>query len=149
MTATFATVGAWSYGLAAAGFAVFLTLVALGRSLPAQPRTLLAALAASVAWAVAGVGFAVEGSAAWWTGHVLLDLLRVGLWLALLATFFGTAAGAPRSWSLVPRSRWGIPLGALAAFAAVAMWPPRLAVEGAPAGNTAVGGLVALLGLTI
>jgi len=150
MPATFATVGAWSYGLAAAGFAVFLAALALGRGLPAQPRMLLAALAASVAWAIAGVGFAVAGGAAWWTAHLLADLLRIGLWLALLAAFFGAApADTTRPWPLFPRSRWTIALGAAAALAAVAAWPPRLAT-GAPAlDGAAVGGLVALLGITI
>ncbi len=66
MPTTFATVGVWSYGLAAAGFAVFLAVLAVGRRLPAQPRTLLAAVAASVAWAVAGVVFAMGGGATWW-----------------------------------------------------------------------------------
>jgi putative PEP-CTERM system histidine kinase len=150
MPATFATVGAWSYGLAAAGFAVFLAVLALGRGLPAQPRTLLAAVAASATWAVAGVGFAAVGGAEWWTAYVLADLLRVGLWLALLATFFGAAAvGARHSWSLLPRPRLVIALGVAAALAAVAVWPPRLAAGASVSDANAVGGLVALLGITI
>jgi putative PEP-CTERM system histidine kinase len=150
MPATFATVGAWSYGLAAAGFALFLAVLALGRRLPAQPRTLLAAVAASVAWAVAGVAFATGGGATWWTAHVLLDVLRVGLWLALLATFFGSAAAdARRSWPLLPRSRWAMALGALAVLAAVAVSPPRLATDAFPAEGAGIVGLVGLLGVTI
>jgi putative PEP-CTERM system histidine kinase len=152
MSATFATVGAWSYGLAAAGFALFLAVVALGRGLPAQPRTLLAALAASVAWAVAGVGFAAAGgTSSWWTAYLVLDLVRVGLWLALLAAFFGVApADAGRPWPLLPRSRRWIALGALAALAAVVAAPPRLATGAfPPAEGAALAGLVALLGVTI
>jgi putative PEP-CTERM system histidine kinase len=150
MPATFLTVGAWSYGLAAAGFALFLAVLALGRDVPAQPRTLLAALAASVGWAVAGVGFAIGGGAPWWNAQVLLDLARAGLWLALLPTFFRAApAGARRAWPLVPRSRWAVAAGAVAVVAAVAAWPPRLAGEIAAPEAAPIGGLVALLGLTI
>jgi putative PEP-CTERM system histidine kinase len=150
MPATFATVGAWSYGLAAAGFAVFLAVLALGRGLPTQPRTLLAAVAASATWAVAGVGFAAVGGAAWWTAYVLADLLRVGLWLALLATLFGAApVGARRSWALLPRPRLVIALGVAAALVAVAVWPPQLAADASVSDANAVGGLVALLGITI
>jgi len=153
MPATFATVGAWSYGLAAAGFALFLAVLALGRGLPAQPRLLLAALAASAAWAIAGTGFAVAGGAPWWTAHVCLDVVRVGLWFALLGTFFGAApAAARRPWPLARRWRWVIALGLLGALAMVAASPPRLATDAFPADGTAVAGfagLVALLGITI
>jgi putative PEP-CTERM system histidine kinase len=149
MSAAFATVGAWSYGLAAAGFAVFLAVLAFGRALPVQPGALLAAVAASVVWAIAGVGFAATGGTAWWTVYLFADLVRVGLWLALLATFFGSAAARPRSWPLLPRSRWAIGFGAAAAVAAVAAWPPRLATGAAAVEGATLGGLVALLGITI
>ena len=150
MPTTFATVGVWSYGLAAAGFAVFLAVLAVGRRLPAQPRTLLAAVAASVAWALAGVAFAMGGGATWWIAQVLLDLLRIGLWLALLATFFGSSSTTGRaSWSPFQGSRWPVWLGLVAAAAAAAISPPRLAVEGFQGGAAGSAGIVALLGVTI
>jgi len=150
MPTTLATIGTWSYGLAAAGFAVFLVVLAVGRRLPAQPRTLLAAVATSVAWAVAGVAFASGGEVAWWTAQVFLDLLRVGLWLALLATFFGPSSANARAWwSPARSSRWLVWLGAIAAVAAIAMSPPHLALPAFRAEGAGVAGLVALLGVTI
>jgi putative PEP-CTERM system histidine kinase len=150
MSSTFATIGAWSYGLAAAGFAVFLALLLAARRLPAQPRLLLAALAATAAWAAAGAAFSVAGGAAWWTAHLLLDVVRAGCWLALLATFFGAPAdGASRVRAWIFRSPRAVALGAIAIAAVVGVSAPRLATDLDRPAGIGSWGLAALLGVAI
>jgi putative PEP-CTERM system histidine kinase len=146
MSTTFSTVGVWGYGLAAVGFAVFLGGLVAARRLPAQPGLLLAALAASAAWAIAGVVFALDGEVGWWSAHVLLDLLRLGLWLALLASLLRPATPVP---GRLDRARWAIGAAAAIAVALVAAAPPRLASD--PAGIRAASSwsLGVLLALTV
>jgi putative PEP-CTERM system histidine kinase len=111
---------------------------------------LLAALAASAGWAAAGAVFAYDGSAGWWTAHVLLDLLRIGLWLALFGTLF-RAAVAPGSSTkeLFGRWRWAVAGAAFALAVILFVAPPRLSVD-APANDATVPwSPIALLGLTI
>jgi putative PEP-CTERM system histidine kinase len=150
MSASFATVGTWSYGLAAAGFAAFLVLLAAWRRRPAAPWLLLAALVAAAAWAGAGVLLAATGEVAWWSAQLFLDFLRTGLWLALLATFFDApGADAPAAWRWLRRARWGLAAAALGLAALVSAFPPNLSGLAMPASAHGQWGLGALLGVTI
>jgi putative PEP-CTERM system histidine kinase len=150
MSEMFSTVGAWGYGLATVGFSGFLVGLVAARRLPAQPGLLLAALAASAAWAATGAAYAFIGDARWWTAHLLLDVVRIGVWHALLATFFGpVASAAPQSAFPSGRSRQLIGVATLAVAAVLAVSPPRLALDTAATGGAGTWSLATLLGVTI
>jgi putative PEP-CTERM system histidine kinase len=142
-------VGGWAYGLASVGFAVFLVGLIAARRLPAQPGLLLAALAASAGWALAGVAYSYSGDAPWWTTHLVLDLVRIGLWLALLAAFFRPVAPVAKDGFPSRRSRWLIGVAGLAVVAIVTVSPPRLAVGTVAADDQGLWSMAALLGVTI
>jgi putative PEP-CTERM system histidine kinase len=146
MSTTFSTVGMWGYGLAAVGFSVFLGGLVAARRLPAQPGLLLAALASSAAWAIAGVLFALDGEVGWWTAHVLLDLLRIGLWLALLASLIRPAASQAGRPDL---ARWVIAAAAAVVVALVVAAPPRLATDAAGLRAASSWSLGAMLAVTV
>jgi hypothetical protein len=150
MSGMFSTVGVWGYGLAAVGFSVFLGGLVAARRLPAQPGVLLAALAASAAWATAGTVYAFEGGTTWWTAHVVLDLLRIGLWFALLATVFRPATSdVPHATGPFGRWRWALAAAALVVAAILVLSPPRLSSIAGAIDGSGSWSLAAMLGVTI
>ena len=77
--------GLFAYGLAAVAFLGFALHLALGWRGGPKASVLLAALAASAAWAGANLAFELSAAPAWWAAQALLDALRAGGWLVFLA----------------------------------------------------------------
>ena len=100
----FATATAWSYGLAAVGYAVFGLRVGFGSPKGVRARLLLAALVFTAAWAACSLwaGLTSTARAFLWTG--ILDALRYGAWFAFLWHLVNQPSiGAPGS--PLPRMR--------------------------------------------
>lgn len=104
MDSSSAPIYAWSYGIAACGYAVFsVYLYFHGRSWNGGVRawTLLAAAITTAIWSASGFIFAVSGKFQFLTANLLIDVFRYGVWYLFLLTLLTvkrtpTATG---SWS--------------------------------------------------
>ncbi len=77
------SLGAVSYGLAAAGFLVLTLLLLTGWAGRAQGSRLIAACAATTAWAVF-LAFGLDRSSSWMRLELLMEFLRYGAWFFVL-----------------------------------------------------------------
>jgi hypothetical protein len=139
----------WSYSLAAILFVAFAVRLGIAWRGGLRATMLLAAIVASALWACAVVGaLYFPNERAWWSAGRVLDVGRIGAWLAFLALLLdGWQRGrAERPWATTPR--WLIAIAAvlLVAAAMVPDFPPRPA-SGGPAAYTHT--FIALLGLAI
>ena len=139
----------WSYGLAAILFTAFAVRLGIAWRGGLRASILLGAIVASALWACAvALALAFPQSREGWIAAGVLDVARIGAWLAFLALLLdGWHPGrAGRPWSTTPR-----PLIAIAAVLLVGGRPrPRLRVPArSRAGPAATGGFLALLGLAI
>lgn len=96
-----ATIAAWSFGLALAGYVAFAARVAFASRNNAPARLLIAALVGTATWAGCSLGAVmVPGDASGATASVA-DALRYAAWFAFLARLSGgeaTPANGGRSW---------------------------------------------------
>ena len=113
-----ATLAAWSYGLALAGYLAFAVRMVLGWRQSIRAALLLAAVLATALWAAAGMAVTLFGSPGLWLLANASDTLRYAVWFAFLANLLAAARspGAPP-----PFPRWAIALVALGLVASVAL----------------------------
>ena len=81
-----ATVAAWSFGLALAGYLAFAVRVAPAARDNARARLLLLALVVTAVWAVAALGYGIEPSGGAAAVASVADALRYGAWFAFVAS---------------------------------------------------------------
>jgi hypothetical protein len=139
----------WSYGVAAVLFTAFAMRLGIAWRGGLPSSVLLGAVAASALWACAVVAaLALEDGAAWRAAARVLDVARIGAWLAFLALLLdGWQPGrAAAPWATTPRWLVGIAavLLALGLFAPDLMQRPE---SGAATGPTYA--FTALLGLAV
>lgn len=113
-----ATIAAWSYGLAAASYAVFAVRIVLGWHRSLRAALLLAAVLATVAWAVSETAVTFWDTPTMWLTASFFDTVRYALWFALVGNLLSGArgAGAP-----VPFVRWVAVLVGLGLVASIAL----------------------------
>jgi putative PEP-CTERM system histidine kinase len=140
------TVAAWSYGLAAAGYAAFALYLGFGWRGGIRGLALAVAVGLTVVWSLAEMAFALTQVSAWFAAGGVLDTLRAGAWytfLLLLArstSADAVAADAKQPPWLAPVAATLVTLGvaaqlALAAQVSVLGDPARLAIFGSIAVN--------------
>ncbi|MGE5731732.1 MAG: XrtA/PEP-CTERM system histidine kinase PrsK, partial [Gemmatimonas sp.] len=116
-----ATAALWSYGLAAAGFAAFALRLALGWQRSPRATLLLAAVAATTLWAVAGIALGADPAPLTWLASDALDALRYGCWFAFLAMLLqGVPGNGTSDRGGAGASRWVVALIVVALLASVA-----------------------------
>jgi putative PEP-CTERM system histidine kinase len=139
----------WSYGLAAILFVGFGVRLAIAWRGGLRASILLGAIVASALWTCAVVvALAFPGASGWWVAARVLDVGRIGAWLAFLALLLdGWQPGrAARPWATT--ARWLI--GVAAVLLALGLLAPDVAPRpepGAASGPTHA--FTALLGLAI
>jgi putative PEP-CTERM system histidine kinase len=113
-----ATIAAWSYGLAAASYAVFAVRIVLGWHRSLRATLLLAAVLATVAWAASETALTFWDTPTMWLVASFFDTVRYALWFALVGNLLSGArgAGAP-----VLFARWVAVLVGLGLFASIAL----------------------------
>ena len=113
------TAASWSYGLAAACYAVFAIRLAMGWRGSLRATLLIAATIATSLWAASNVLIGLWASPTAWLVANAFDALRYGAWFAFIAYLLkGPTADDPRATVLsAPAVRWTavIVLAALAA----------------------------------
>jgi len=92
-----ATVAAWSFGLALAGYLAFAVRVAPAARDNARARLLLLALVVTAVWAVAALGYGIEPSGGAAAVASVADALRYGAWFAFVASLLRGDASAESS----------------------------------------------------
>ena len=102
---TFATAAFWSFGLAAAGYALLALRMALGWKGGPRGSGLLAVVLLTIAWAGASAAFARTGVLGFLLASNVLDSLRYAGWFAFILSLL--AAGKPGS-ALAAVPRMGI-----------------------------------------
>jgi len=138
----------WSYGLAAFLFAAFAVRLGIAWRGGLRASILLAAIVASALWAGAVVAaLAGPDGPEWWIAASVLDIARIGAWLAFLALLLDgwRPARGDRPWSTTP---W--PMIAIAAvLLAAGVLAPDFASRPDPGQLAGTSGFFALLGLAI
>jgi len=81
----FATIGAWSYGFAAAAFTAFAIRLGLGWHPGRRASLLLVATLATALWAGAGVAIALRFGSFAWLASTVADTARYAIWYMFLA----------------------------------------------------------------
>ncbi len=117
----------WSYGLAAAGFAIFALRLMLGWRESRSATLLLAVALASALWAAGGLAVVVWPSPRTWFASIALDALRYAVWFAFVASVLrGTREQRDAAGNSRALPRWFMPLaiaGLLASMAFAESWP--------------------------
>jgi putative PEP-CTERM system histidine kinase len=112
-----ATVAAWSYGLALAGYLGFALLMALRWRSSIRAALLLTATLVTAIWAAMGLAVALSDRAVIWLLFGIIDVLRYGVWFAFVGNLI---AGSRSDKSAAAFPRWvavvvvGAMLGSLA-----------------------------------
>lgn len=117
MTASVSTVSAWSYGLAAIGFAALALQLNFGMRRGVHGRALLFAIAASAVWAALGWSFAKYETSTLLVAGAIADVFRIGGWYTFLLLLIIGPPGTgdrPRGRGLIMT---GIALVAIGLFA--------------------------------
>jgi putative PEP-CTERM system histidine kinase len=122
MNPNLTTVAAWSYGLAAVGYAAFAVYLGLGLRGGARggPRglSLLIAAAVTVAWALVEIAFVLEQAPALHSLGAAVDVLRIGAWYAFLLLL--TERPRPGTEGVeTARTTWMVPFAAVLAVSGV------------------------------
>ena len=113
-----ATVAAWSYGLALAGYLGFALLMALRWRSSVRAALLLAATLVTAIWAAAGLAVALADRPAIWLLFGVVDVLRYGVWFM----FVGNLIAGSRSDKSAPAfPRWVAAVVVAAMLASVAL----------------------------
>ncbi|HEX6795415.1 MAG TPA: XrtA/PEP-CTERM system histidine kinase PrsK [Casimicrobiaceae bacterium] len=94
---TSATVAAWSFGLALAGYLAFALRVAPAARGNQRARLLLIALVVTAAWAAAALGFGMVPGGDTEAVASVADALRYGAWFAFVASLLRDEASAASS----------------------------------------------------
>ena len=92
-----ATVGIWSYGLAAVGFLAFAVRLMLGWRPGIRAALLLAATVVTALWAVAGAAVAYRPGYELWLGSTVADTLRYAVWFLFLGSLLHGMHGATQA----------------------------------------------------
>jgi putative PEP-CTERM system histidine kinase len=106
MDANFSHLAAWSYGLAAAGFAVFAVQLAIGWRGNQRALVLLVAILSSCGWAGAGVAYALSESTLMLGFAAAADLGRQAAWFAFLLLLILRAGRDPGLAKTLIRPTW-------------------------------------------
>jgi putative PEP-CTERM system histidine kinase len=116
MDSPLATVTAWSYGLAAVGYAAFALQLGFGWRGGLRGLALLAAVALSAGWGLLVLAYAWLGSPLLLAGAALADVLRVGGWFAFLLLLVKRPDGDASPESGTQQPSWLMPLAAAIVF---------------------------------
>lgn len=118
---TLATIAAWSYGIAVAGYLAFAARMALGWGGGVRAVLLLAATLATGLWAAASIATVVWTSAFTWLASNVADTLRYASWFAFIDCLLrgrrSTAPPPPQR----PLPRWLVVSAGVALLASVAL----------------------------
>ena len=127
MTAgTFATIAAWSYGIAAVGYLVLAIRMALGWRRSTSAWLLLLATIATALWAVTALAFVVLDSPGYRLASSAADMLRYGAWFGFVGTLLAAGGGTQGLAKLVARRGfWLIALALVMTFVLSAGPPVR------------------------
>ena len=136
-----ATIGIWSYGLAAAGFLAFAARLIIGWRPGMRAALLLAATVVTALWAAAGFVVSYRPGYGVWVASTVADALRYAIWFLFLG---GLLQGARTDSSVLrveamPKWVVAIVAGALVACVLVPYAPPAMGVVEAAAHMTAFG----------
>lgn len=102
-----ATVAAWSYGLALAGYLGFALLMALRWRPSVHAALLLVATLVTAVWAAAGLAVALSDRPNMWLLSGVIDVLRYGVWLVFVGNLI---AGSRTDGARPAYPRWLVTL---------------------------------------
>src|SRR5450432_1502548 len=131
-----ATIAAWSYALAAAGYVFFAIRMAFGWQRSVRAALLLGAILATALWAAAGIAVALSASPVAWLASNLTDALRYTIWFVFLGNLLrGEGSGVALTTASTVIPRWAVALVAAGLVASVVLSEPSpvrqmLGVEG-------------------
>ena len=118
---TLATIAAWSYGIAVAGYLAFAARMALGWGGGLRAVLLLAAMLVTALWAAASIATVVWTSAFVWLTSNVADTLRYASWFAFIDCLLrGRRSTAPLP-PQRPLPRWLVVSAGVALLASVAL----------------------------
>ncbi|MEO8739673.1 MAG: XrtA/PEP-CTERM system histidine kinase PrsK [Casimicrobiaceae bacterium] len=120
-----ATIAAWSYALAAAGYVVFAIRMAFGWRRSVRATLLLGATLATALWAGAGIALALSDSPVAWLASNLADSVRYAVWFVFLASLLrGEENGVTSTGATALIPRWAMAVVAAGLVASVVLSEP-------------------------
>jgi len=105
------TVAAWSYGLAAAGYAAYALYLGFGWRGGVRGLALASAVGVTALWGLVDLVFALTQDSAYYGAGAVIDVLRMGAWFCFLL-LLGPSATAGTSDAAPRRANSFIPLAA-------------------------------------